>query len=237
LRPLDERCPSLAANPLTAPIARPDPVSKSWLLVGATLAVAVLVQPVLAFLVDPHWAAGLGAAMAAELVTGREAAIPLAVAAGVPPAWIAVTSILQNIALAALVVPAAASGAHAVETRPGFWGRLMHSLHGGASRQLHQGRSAWVLFGFMLLPFVANGAVIAGVIGVLAGIEVRRLVLVILAAVIITAAAWSFAYAGLASFLSSVHPALALLPAVITCAVILAWGLAAMVRAHRGAEA
>ena len=205
-----------------------------WFLGGAALVVAALLQPALAFLVDPQWAAGLGAAMAAELVTGREAAIPLAVAVGVPPAWIALTSILQNLALAALIVPMAARGAHAVEARPGFWGRFLHNLHGGASRQLREGRSACALFGFMLLPFVANGAVIAGAIGVLAGIEVRRLVLAIVAAVVITAVAWSFAYAALASILVSVHPVLALLPAVISCTVILVWGIAAMVRARRG---
>ena len=210
---------------------------RPWFLVGAALAVAALLQPVFAFMVEPDWAAGLSAAMTAELVTGREAAIPFAVAAGVPAAWIALTSILQNLALAALIVPAAARGAHAVEARPGFWGRLLHSLHGGASRQLHQGRSAWALFGFMLLPFVANGAVIASVIGVLAGIEVRRLVLAVVAAVVITAAAWSFAYSGLASILASVHPALALLPAVISCAVILVWGIAAVVRTRRDSAA
>lgn len=215
-------------------MARPGiAVPRSWFLIGATLAVAALVQPVFAFLVNPEWAAGLGAAMAAELVTGREAAIPLAVAAGVPPAWIALTSILQNLALAVLIVPAAASGAHAIEARPGFWGRFLHNLRGGASRQLSQGRSAWALFGFMLLPFVANGAVIAGVIGVLAGIEVRRLVLAVVAAVVITASAWSFAYAGLASTLASVHPALALLPAAISCAVIVSWGITAVLRARR----
>ena len=175
--------------------------------------------------------------MAAEFATGREAAIPLAIAAGVPPAWIALTSILQNLALAALIVPAAARGAHAVEARHGFWGRFLHYLHGGASRQLRQGRSAWALFGFMLLPFVANGAVIAGIIGILAGIEARRLVVAIVVAVVITAAAWSFAYAGLASLLGAVHPTLALLPAMVSGVVVVGWGLAALVRARRGSAA
>ncbi len=194
-----------------------------WLVVGAVLFAAAVLQPLLAFLVEPAWAVGLAAAMAAELVIGREAAIPLAVAAGVPAAWIAVTSILQNLALAALIVPLAVRGAHAIEARRGAWGRLLHNLHAGASKQVHQGRNAWALFGFMLLPFVPNGAAIAGLIGSLAGIQARRLALVLASAVTITATAWSFGYAWLADALASVHPALRLLPAVLACSVMVIW--------------
>lgn len=208
-------------------------MGRPWLVVGAVLLAAATLQPLLAFLVEPAWAVGLAAAMAAELMTGREAAIPLAVAAGVPPAWIAVTSILQNLALAALIVPVAVRGAHAVEARRGAWGHFLHNLLAGASKQLHQGRTAWALFGFMLLPFLPNGAVIAGVIGSLAGIHARRLALVLASAVTITATAWSFGYAWLAGALASVHPALRLLPAVLACAAIIAWASLAAIKARR----
>lgn len=208
-------------------------MGRGWLVVGAILLAAAALQPLLAFLVEPAWAVGLAAAMAAELVTGREAAIPLAVAAGVPAAWIAVTSILQNLALAALIVPVAVRGAHVVEARRGAWGRFLHNLHTGASSQVNQGRSAWALFGFMLVPFLPNGAVLAGVIGSLAGIQARRLALVLAAAVTITATAWSFGYAWLADALAAVHPALRLLPAVLACAAIIAWASVAAIRARR----
>lgn len=207
--------------------------ARPWLIVGSLLAIAALLQPVFALAVEPAWAGGLAAAMAAELVTGREAAIPLALLAGVPAAWIAATSILQNLALAALIVPAASAGVHAVEARPGFWARFLRNLHAGAQRQAHQGRSASALFGFMLLPFVANGAVIAGVIGTLAGIEARRLALVIAAAVAVTATAWSFAYALFVDALAEVHSVLRLVPAVLACLVVIVWAGRAAIRAAR----
>lgn len=197
-------------------------VAKAW-IAGLLLAVAALFQPLLAATVEPAWAGGLLAAMAAELVTGREAAIPLALAAGVPPAWIALTSILQNLALAALLVPLAVAGTDAVQARPGFAGRFIRRLHGSATARLQHGRSAWVLFGFMLLPFVANGPVLAGVIGVLAGIQLRRLVMALVTAVVITATAWSFGYAWLTAMLARVHPNLALLPAILACLAVLVW--------------
>lgn len=208
-------------------------VGRPWFVVGAALLAAAVMQPLVAFLVEPAWAVGLGAAMAAELVTGREAAIPLAVAAGVPAAWIAVTSILQNLALAALIVPVAVRGAHAVKARRGAWGLFLHNLHAGASSQVHQGRSAWALFGFMLLPFLPNGAVMAGIIGSLAGIEGRRLGMVLAAAVAITAAAWSFGYVWLAEALASLHPGLRLLPAVLACTAVTSWAVMAAFRARR----
>lgn len=207
--------------------------ARRWLAVGVALSALALLQPVLAVFVEPAWAGGLAATMAAELVTGREAAIPLAIAAGVPATWIAATSILQNLAMAALIVPLAAQGVHAVEERNGFWGRFLHNLHAGAARQVHQGRSAWALFGFMLLPFIANGAVIAGVIGTLAGLATRRLVAVLVAAVALTAAAWSYGYAWLSDVLAAVHPLLRLLPAALACLVVLAWAGRAALHARR----
>lgn len=207
---------------------------RPWLFAGVVLAIAALLQPVLAFFVEPAWAGGLGAAMAAELVTGREAAIPLAVAAGVPAAWIALTSILQNLAMAGLVVPAASSAAHAFESRPGYWSRLLHKLHADAASGIDRGSSAWALFGFMLLPFVANGAVIAGIIGILAGIGPRRVVIVLVAAVTITAIAWSFGYAWMADALAKVHPALRLVPAFLALGLIAFWVVRAAMRARSG---
>jgi hypothetical protein len=207
--------------------------ARRGLIVGILLSVAALLQPVMAHAIEPSWAGGLAAAMAAELVTGREAAIPFALAVGVPAAWIALTSILQNLALAALIAPAASAGIHAAEARAGFWGRFLHNLHAGAARQVHQGRNAWALFGFMLLPFVANGAVIAAIIGTLAGLAERRLVAVIVSAVAITATAWSYGYALLVDALAAVHPALRLVPALGAFIVIGAWLALALVRARR----
>ena len=184
-----------------------------------------------AYLRDPLWGAGLSAAMLAELVTGREAAIPLALMAGVPPAWVAATSIAQNLALAALLVPLVGRSMVAAQRRDSFAARFMRGLHDSAVRRLPKGRNAWVLFVFMLITFVANGPVLAGVIGTLAGLRARNMVAAIVAAVVITATAWTYAYDALTQALARIDDRLALVPAILAGAFALVWLAAATRRA------
>lgn len=195
-----------------------------WVVIGASLAAATLLQPAFAWSLQPSWALGLLSTMAAELVTGRETAFAFATAAGVPPLWIAATSMLQNLAVAALIVPGFHNALDFVRTRSPKWGRILVGVHEGAQSQVHQGRNAWALLGFMLLPFLANGAVIAGLIGILAGLSHARLAAVLLAGVTITSLGWAFAYVWIADALSGLHPALVWLPAVLAAALVLVWG-------------
>ncbi len=198
-------------------------------LAGLALAAAALLLLALAYARDPLWGAGLSAAMLAELVTGREAAIPLALATGVPPAWVAATSIAQNLAVAALVVPVVGN---AMGTQSGsFAARFMRGLHDSAVQRLPRGRSPWALFAFMLVPFIANGPVLAGIIGSLAGLPYRQMVPAIVAAVVITATAWTYAYHSLTTALANIDDRLALVPAVLAGAVALVWMAAATRRA------
>lgn len=163
---------------------------------GSLLAVSALLLLAFAYSKSTVWGAGLSAAMLAELVTGREAAIPLALAAGTPAWLVAATSIAQNLALAALLVPLARQS---IGTLGGdtFVARFMRALQETATQRLQRGRSTWGLFAFMLVPFVANGPVLAGMIGNLAGLAPRRIVAAVVPAVVITATAWTCGYAAL----------------------------------------
>jgi hypothetical protein len=197
----------------------------TFVIVALVLATAALLQPFLAWAVNPQWAVGLAATMAAELVTGRETAIPLALDRGVPPAWIATTSILQNLAMAALVVPLVLAAIRRAEHHAGFSGRLLRRLHAAAEAQRHKAGSAWGIFLFMLVPFLANGPIIAGVLGRLIGIDAGRLALAIVAAVILTATSWSFAHSALTDVLARVNPRLARVPAMLAL-IVAAWTVA-----------
>lgn len=199
-------------------------------LAGAALAVGALALLALAYVRDVAWGAGLSAAMLAELVTGREAAIPLALVTGIPAWMVAFTSIAQNLALAALLVPLAHQSMAGFD-RESFAGRFMQGLHDSAAERLPKGSNAVALFVFMLVPFVANGPVLAGLIGVMAGLPLRRLVPAVVLAVIITATAWTYAYALLTDALASVDGRLALVPAVLAALVAFAWLAAATRRA------
>lgn len=198
---------------------------------GWSLAAIALLLLTMAYLREPLWGAGLSAAMLAELVTGREVAIPLALAAGVPPAWVAATSIAQNLAVAAIVVPLVAKSLAASAGRDSFAARFMRGLHDSAVERLPRGRSPWALFAFMLVPFIANGPVLAGIIGSLAGLPYRQMVPAIVAAVIITATAWTYAYDALTTALASIDDRLALVPAILAGGVALVWLVAATRRA------
>ncbi len=208
-------------------------------LVGGVLATVALGLLAFTYSLDARWGAALAAAMVAELVTGREAAIPLALVAGTPPVLVAATSIAQNLALAAILVPLARQSMDAVGRRNSFSARFMQGLQESAVERLPKGRSAWALFAFMLVPFVANGPILAGVIGVMAGLPARRLAAVVVAAVVVTATAWTYAYAVLTSALARVDERLALVPAVLAAVLALVWLGAATRRALalRGAQA
>jgi hypothetical protein len=182
-----------------------------------------------AFFVDDTWGAGLLAQAGAELVTGREAAMPLALGAGAPPWMVALLSILQNLGLAVLVVPMAAAGI----ARTGRLARHRHALRESAQAALPSTQGAVALYLFMLLPFVTNGAVLSGLVGVLAGMPARRLALVVAAGVVTASLAWAYAYHALQGALGSIHPLLAWLPAVAAAAATLAWLAVAVRRSAR----
>lgn len=118
-----------------------------------------------------------------------------------------------------------------LQQRQGFSARFFQGLQATAVQRLPNASSAGALFLFMLLPFVANGALLAAVIGTMAAIPVRRLAAAIVAAVVVTATAWAFAYQGIADALARVHPILALLPAMVAVVVFLVWAAAAARRA------
>lgn len=195
-----------------------DPVFRA----GLVLTGLAVLQLALAWVVDPRWGAGLGATMAAELVAGREAAIPLAMAQGVPSWWIVAASIVQNLGLAAVVVPAAMVAVEGSEQGSGRVARFLRRMHAAADRNRHRASSAWGIFAFMLVPFLANGPIIAGLVGRLVGIGPRRLAVAVAAAVVVTATAWTYLYATLDPFLAGVDPLLASIPSVLALLATLA---------------
>lgn len=198
---------------------------------GAILAACALALLGLAYAWNPAWGAGLSAAMLAELVTGREAAIPLALVAGTPAWLVAATSIAQNLALAAILVPLAMNALRGVDDG-GFPGRLLRGLRDSAQQRLPRGRSGWALLGFMLVPFLANGPVVAGLVGAAAGLPARRIAVVVVVAVALTAVAWTYAHSALMDLLSSVDSRLALFPAALAAGLTVAWIVGAVRRAQ-----
>ncbi|MEK6986229.1 MAG: small multi-drug export protein [Candidatus Thermoplasmatota archaeon] len=207
-------------------------------LAGLALATASLGLLVLVLQTNSSWGAGLAAAMAAELVTGREVTMPLALVTGIPTWWVALASVLQNLALAALLVPMvqrAMVRAPVEDAQPSFVQRLFDSLRQTAASQLAHGRGPFALFLFMLVPFLTNGAVVAGLVGLLAGLQWRALCIAVTAGVVATSLAWAYAHQALSGLLASVDGRLAALPALVATLIALLWA-AASIRSVRAGE-
>lgn len=197
------------------------------------VALAALLVGTIAAATASSWRVGaaLVQMVGLELVVGREAGIPVALQAGAPVWLVILVSFTQDMAVAALVYPLAVrflfGGGHAGERL----GRRVRALEAAAHRH-----RAWAqrwgplgVFLFMLVPFLVNGPLVGGVLGRVAGIPTRRLVVPVAAATFLSILAWTLAYEALFAASARVDGRL---PIVLTLLVValafsgLAWSAA-----------
>lgn len=194
---------------------------------GVVLVVLLLVELGLTFVFHPAAARGLAAGIALEFVTGRETAFPVALAAGAPPILVGLASILQNLAMALLVLPLITRLIRLWRTREHFLARRLRRLEETAARHqafvLRWGPAG--LFAFMLVPLLPNGALVAAVLARLCGIPARHVVMPIVAATTILAFAWAFALDALLALTGRIDDRLPLAIAVVLAAAVLALSL------------
>lgn len=174
---------------------------------GLLLAVAIAeVTLILAVDREAGWAlvAGLGI----EMMAGREAGIPVALAGGAPPWVVAQLSWIQDVAIGCLAFPAFLVLLERYRDRNTFLMRKLRDLETAA--QHHQRfLRRWGPFGvflFMLVPFLINGPLVGAVAGRIAGIRTRYLLLPVSAATAVAAAAWTYAYDALFAAVGGLHP-------------------------------
>jgi uncharacterized membrane protein len=187
------------------------------------------------------WRLGLALAqmVALEVVSGREAGIPVAIQAGAPPWLVIGTSFLQDLGVAATVFPWLVGLLERGRHRSGWLDRRLQDID--AVSQRHAGwATRWGplgIFAFMLVPFLVNGPLVGAFVGRAAAIPVRRLIAPILASTLLAIVAWTLFYGWLFDFASGVHPAL---PASITLLIVatalagVAWSAARDRRRHSG---
>ena len=196
-----------------------------WLRIALILAPLLAVELAVVAASWPHAIGGLLLCMALELVTGREAAFPVALVAGTPAAVVALTSILQNLTLAAIALHLVDAVSHRWRDGTHLPARLMRRLQERASR-----RPSWAtrfgplsLFVFMLIPFLANGAVVAAVIGRASGIRRGALVTVVGTATVLVAFAWAFFLDALLVFSALVAPGASWILTGLIVTIALIW--------------
>lgn len=168
-------------------------LEKSLFVAGLTLFAGLTTQVVLTWaLVSPDLAGGLVKGLAAEVFTGREGGIPTYLASGVPPLLVFQFSALQDIAAGFLVYPFFLHALHRYQATDNAFMRRVRRIEAAAHRHRHY-VDRWGPMGvflFMLVPFLVNGPLVGLVLGRVAGIPTRNLILPVAGATTAAAAAW-----------------------------------------------
>ena len=218
---------------------RPSDVSKGLLfLVGLALAASLVLLIAWAWLFLPAAVNGLLAGIGLEFVTGREAAFPAALAAGAPPYLVAAASVLQNLAVAALVSPILLQLLDRWRAHDHFLARRLRRLEAAALRH-RLFVTTWGpmgLFGFMLVPFLANGALVSLVVARVCAIPVRNAAAPIVAATLILSFAWAYAIDALLSWTGRLDSRIPALLATALVATVIIWAGVDELRERRSAR-
>lgn len=180
------------------------------LVTGLVLAGLLLAEIAILWIWDPQLGRSAAAGMGAEILTGREGGIPVALAGGVPTLLVWQISVTQDIAGFALVYPWFLMFYHERHGSGGFVMRRLEAIERAARRHKKFARK-WGPFGiflFMLTPFLINGPMVGGVLGRLVGIRTRFLILPVVLSTAISAAGYVFFFDWTVGLLEIVDPRL-----------------------------
>lgn len=196
--------------------ARPIRYLRSAGFAGAILLLGELTFLILAW---PGLGWGVAQMVGLELVAGREAGIPVALQAGAPSWLVIQVSMIQDLAVAGIALPFIFKFLDASRERSTWIGRRVARVD-DAARRHRTWAERWGpvgVFVFMLVPFLVNGPVVAGVLGRGVGIPARRLVAPILGATFLSIVAWTIGYQLLFSLASSIDRRI---PLAISLAIV-----------------
>ncbi len=191
---------------------------------GLLLWAIVIAEIVIAWLASPPAGRAMTYGVLAEVFTGRESGIPIALAAGVPRLIVFQISATQDIGSALLVYPLFLLAIHRWHEADNYFMRRLRNIEEIASRH-SQYVHRWGPLGiaaFMLVPFLVNGPMVGLVLGRLAGIYTRHTLPAVIGATIIAAAAWTFAFDAMIRLGETVDPRAGWIIAGITVAIVLA---------------
>jgi uncharacterized membrane protein len=195
------------------------PLERVLLLVGPALLGLVAAEIVLLLIVDSGAGAAMARAVGAEMVLGREAAIPIALGSQAPRWLVAQVSATQDIGVFCVAYPLVLRLMGRRGDRRGWLRVRLERIQADAER--HRGLvhrlGGFGVFLFMLLPFLVNGPLIGGIAGRLAGLRTRDVLLPVVASTCIAAVAWTYFYDAVLGLAGDLHPAL---PYVLTAVVV-----------------
>lgn len=175
---------------------------------GIGLWAVIAIEVAAAWLADAALGQAIVTGMAAEIFTGRESGIPIALAAGVPRLLVFQISLTQDIGSALLVYPAFLMVLHRWHEADNYFMRKLRKIEDVAShhsKYVHRWGPIAIAV-FMLVPFLINGPLVGLIVGRLSGIYTKHVLPAVVAATIAAAAAWTFAFDAMIRFGQTFHP-------------------------------
>lgn len=196
-------------------------------VVGLILMTAVFTELALATYLWPEAGKALWQGMVVEMFSGREAGIPLSLQGGAPPWIVAQVSATQDIGVVCLAYPAFLWALHRFQDRDNFVMRRLRRLqqHAVKHRAFVHKWGPLGIFLFMIVPFLVNGPLLGAAAGRVSGIATRWLIVPVVAATVLAALAWTYAYDLLFSLVNDLDPRV---PPVLTFIIVgglVAWGI------------
>jgi uncharacterized membrane protein len=194
-------------------------LERTMFATGAVLLLVVLGEALALTLLRPEAGGALWRALAVEVTVGREAAFPIALNGGVPPPLLVQVSATQDTGVFCILFPLFLRLMHRYGDSPNWFMARLRKVQAAAHH--HRGFARrwgpWGVFVFMLVPFLVNGPLIGGVMGRLAGIPTKSLLLPVIGSTAVAAFAWTYLYNGMLSLAGDLHPAL---PPILTIAIV-----------------
>ncbi len=180
------------------------------LITGLVLLALMFIELAVLWIVDPVLGRSASAGMVAEMLTGREGGIPVALAGGVPTLLAWQISVTQDITGFCLLFPWFLVVYHERHGSGGFVMRRLETIERAARRHKKFARKWGPLgiFLFMLTPFLINGPMVGGVLGRLVGIRTRYLIAPVVLSTMLSAAGYVFFFDWTVGLLESVDPRL-----------------------------
>lgn len=197
------------------------------IVIGCILLAAVLVELAIASFVWPEAGQAMWRGLVVEMFSGREAGIPLSLEGGAPPWIVAQVSATQDIGIVCLAYPAFLWALHRYRDRDNFVMRRLRRLqqHAVKHRVFVRRWGPFGVFLFMLVPFLINGPLLGAAVGRVAGIATKWLILPVVAATVIAATAWTYAYDLVFNLVEDLDPRI---PPALTIAIVASlvlWGI------------
>ncbi len=196
---------------MSTPRRRTNPKVVLWsAYAGIAIFLAVVATWVTRFHESPAAAKAVLAGIAALAYGGKEAGIPVGLAAGSSVWELGLFIFFADVAFALIVYAIVHFALDGWMRRDNAFGRFLRLSQERATRHagLVQRYGPLGLFLFMLIPFAFNGPLLGAILGRLLGLAATRILPVMLLSIAVTTAVWSTIYAYGFAYAVSLSPSL-----------------------------